>query len=218
VKDKVKLILEVQALDAEKSINQECDIIGIKFSNIEEAKILKRLLPCIDKPLMLRGTGDDDVDKHLLPELMSISDRECIIGIVNENNYKKIVPPAVKGGHTVIIRTPIDINMAKEMNILTGNLGLEKIIIDPDIGGIGYGFEYGYSVIEKIKLESKNDKYLDKPIISFAAEETAKTKEAKDINLSKYLEIAAISGVIAAGADYVSVNNPEIIRTVRQIV
>lgn len=218
MKDKVKLILEVQALDAEKSINQECDIIGIKFSNIEEAKILKRLLPCIDKPLMLRGTGDDDVDKNLLPELMSISDRECIIGVVNENNYKEIVPPAVKGGHTVIIRTPIDINMAKEMNILTGNLGLEKIIIDPDIGGIGYGFEYGYSVIEKIKLESKNDKYLDKPIISFAAEETSKTKEAKDINMSKYLEIASISGVIAAGADYVLVNNPEIIRTVRQIV
>ena len=144
-------------------------------------------------------------------------DRECIIGIVNENNYKQIVPSAVKGGHTVIIRTPIDINLAKEMNILTGDMGLDKILIDTDIGGIGYGFEYGYSIMEKIKLEKDKDRFLNKPVISFASEETLKTKEAKDKKMSKYLEIAAISGVIAAGADYVVINNPEIIKTIRKI-
>ncbi len=217
MRDKVKLILEVAAADAEKFLNQDCDILGIKFSNIEEAKILKRLLPVINKPIMVRGSGDDDIDKSLLPKLISILDRECIVGIVNENNYREIVPYAVDGGHTVIIRTPIDINLAKEMNILTGDMGLEKILIDPDIGGIGYGFEYGYSIMEKIKLEKTKDRFLDKPVISFASEETLKTKEAKDINMSKYLEIAAVSGVIAAGADYVVINNPEIIKTIRKI-
>jgi len=217
VRDKVKLILEVAAADAEKFLNQDCDILGIKFSNIEEAKILKRLLPVINKPIMVRGSGDDDIDKSLLPKIISILDRECIVGIVNENNYREIVPYAVDGGHTVIIRTPIDINLAKEMNILTGDMGLEKILIDPDIGGIGYGFEYGYSIMEKIKLEKTKDRFLDKPVISFASEETLKTKEAKDINMSKYLEIAAVSGVIAAGADYVVINNPEIIKTIRKI-
>ncbi len=217
MRDKVKLILEVAAADAEKFLNQDCDILGIKFSNIEEAKILKRLLPVINKPIMVRGSGDDDIDKSLLPKIISILDRECIVGIVNENNYREIVPYAVDGGHTVIIRTPIDINLAKEMNILTGDMGLEKILIDPDIGGIGYGFEYGYSIMEKIKLEKTKDRFLDKPVISFASEETLKTKEAKDINMSKYLEIAAVSGVIAAGADYVVINNPEIIKTIRKI-
>ena len=217
MKDKVKLILEVSAADAEKNVNQECDIIGIRFSSIEEVDILKRLLLCIDKPLMIRGSGDDEIDKILLPKLISLLDRECIIGIVNENNYKQIVPSAVKGGHTVIIRTPIDINLAKEMNILTGDMGLDKILIDTDIGGIGYGFEYGYSIMEKIKLEKDKDRFLNKPVISFASEETLKTKEAKDKKMSKYLEIAAISGVIAAGADYVVINNPEIIKTIRKI-
>lgn len=218
MKDKVKLILEVPAGSAEENLEQDCDIFGIKFSKKEEAEILKRLLPDIKKPLMIRGSGNDNTDKELLPFLIEILDRESIVGIVNENNYKQIVPAAVNADHTVIIRTPIDINMAKEMNILTGNLGLEKILIDTDIGGIGYGFEYGYSIIEKIKLECKNDKYLNKPIISFAAEETSKTKEAKNINMSKYLEISAIFGVIAAGANYVVVRNPEVIKTARELL
>ena len=218
MKDKVKLIFEVSAGNAEKALNQDCDILGIKIKNKEEADILKKLLPCVEKPLMVRGSGDDNIDKELVPYIISLLDRECIIGIVNENNHKEIVPSAIKGGHTVIIRTPIDINLAKEMNILTGEMGLEKILIDTDIGGIGYGFEYGYSIMEKIKLESSKDKFLNYPIISFAAEETSKTKEAKDINMAKYLELAAVAGVIAAGADYVVINNPEVVKTMRKML
>ena len=119
---------------------------------------------------------------------------------------------------TIIIRTPIDINLAKEMNILTTDMGLEKIITDTDIGGIGYGFEYGYSTIEKIKTEGQNDKYLNKPIISFVAEETSKTKEAKDKNMAGFLEITSISAVYAGGADYIVCNSQKALQTMRRIV
>ncbi len=63
------------------------------------------------------------------------------------------MPPVVKGGHILAIRTPIDINLAKEMNILTSDMGLslDKILIDTDMGGLGYGLEYGYSIMERIK-------------------------------------------------------------------
>ncbi len=214
MKDKVKYILQVPIYEAEKNLTNDCDILGIKFSEEnweQELIILKNLLPKINKPLMLRGCGNDSVDINLLPSVMDILDRECIIGIANENNYKNIVPPVIKGGHKLIIRTPIDINLAKEMNILTSDMGLslDKILMDTDIGGLGYGFEYGYSIMEKIKLEGKcndnkqGDKFLNMPIISFATEETAKTKEAKDKNLALYLEISSASGVLAAGADYI---------------
>ena len=224
MQDKVKYILEVPAQQAETVLGLDYDIIGLVFNEDNNGKeILQKLLPLINKPLMIKGSGNDAFDAALLPDLIELLDRECIVGIANENNYKYIVPPVIQGGHKLIIRTPIDINLAKEMNILTSDmgLGLDKILIDPDIGGLGYGFEYGYSIMEKIKLEGttssnrQGDKYLAMPVISFAAEETAKTKEAKDKNLSLYLEIAAASAIKAAGADYIVLTKPEAIPILR---
>ena len=229
MKDKVKYILQIPVCDAEKNLNTDCDILGIKFTieNWEnELAAFKNLLQKIKKPLMLRGCGEDSIDMTLLPQVMEILDRECIIGIANENNYKSLVPLVIKGGHKLIIRTPIDINLAKEMNILTSDmgLGLDKILIDTDIGGLGYGFEYGYSIMEKIKLEGtcsdnkQGDKYLNMPLISFAPEETAKTKEAKDENLALYLEIASAAGVLAAGADYIVMTKQQAVNVMKGLV
>lgn len=222
MKDKVKYILELPILEAKNQINKDCDILGLKFTEDIEKGIeaFKKLLPFIDKPLMLIGSGDDEIDSKLLPELMKLLDRECIIGIANEKNYKQIVPDVIKGNHILIIRTPIDINLAKEMNILTSDMGLplDKILIDTDIGGLGYGFEYGYSIMEKIKLEGKSgDKYLNMPIISFATVETAKTKEAKDKALALYLEITSAAAVKAAGADYIVLTNPQSYKTLKEL-
>lgn len=222
MKDKVKYILELPIIEAKNQINEDCDILGLKFTEDIEKGIeaFKKLLPFIDKPLMLIGSGDDEIDVQLLPKLMKLIDRECIIGIANEKNYKQIVPDVIKGNHILIIRTPIDINLAKEMNILTSDMGLplDKILIDTDIGGLGYGFEYGYSIMEKIKLEGQSgDKYLNMPIISFATVETAKTKEAKDKDLALYLEITSAAAVKAAGAEYIVLTNPQSYKTLKEL-
>lgn len=220
MKDRVKYILELPVEKAEEGLNKDCNILGLKFTEDIEKGIeaFKKLLPRIEKPLMIRGCGNDSIDTELLPMLAQLADRECIIGTATENNYKSIVSSVIKGGHRLIIRTPIDINLAKEMNILTSDmgLGLDRILTDTDIGGLGYGFEYGYSIMEKIKLEGENgDKFLNVPLISFAAEETAKTKEAKDEKLSLYLEIASASAVKAAGADYIVLTKPEAVSILR---
>lgn len=222
MKDKVKYILELPIFEAENKLEKDCDIIGLKFTeDISGGKTaLKKYLPLIKKTLMISGTGNDSVDRELLPELIELLDRECIIAYADENTYKDIVPLVIQGGHKLVIRTPIDINLAKEMNILTSDLGLplDKIIIDTDIGGLGYGLEYGYSIMEKIKLEGKSgDKYLDMPLISFAAEETAKTKEAKDESLAMFLEIASASAVKAAGADYIVITKPDAVSAMRRL-
>lgn len=207
MKDKPKLILE---MPIEKPLlDADCDIIGINISTKNEAQLLKTIT--FKKPLMIKSS-----ETEILLEALHNLKTEAIVGIVDENNYKELVPEIIKGGHTAIIRTPIDINLAKEMNILTTDMGLKKILIDTDIGGLGYGFEYGYSIMEKIKLE--NDKYLNFPLISFAAEETAKTKEAKDENLSLYLEIASTSAVLAAGADYIVFTKEKALKAIRGLL
>lgn len=219
MKETVKYILEAPIKSAQKIIAEDYDIIGLKIEEEADKEILKRLLPHIEKPVMLRCTGDDTEDRELLPEFIKILDRESIIAYANENTYKSILPAVIKGNHKLVIRTPIDINLAKEMNILTSEegLSLDKIIIDTDIGGLGYGFEYGYSIMEKIKIEGQNDKYLNMPLISFAAEETAKTKEARDEKSGLFLEISSAAGVKAAGANYIVLTKPEALKALKEL-
>ena len=219
MKETVKYILEAPIKSAQKIIAEDYDIIGLKIEEEADKEILKRLLPHIEKPVMLRCTGDDTKDRELLPEFIKILDRESIIAYANENTYKSILPAVIKGNHKLVIRTPIDINLAKEMNILTSEegLSLDKIIIDTDIGGLGYGFEYGYSIMEKIRLEGENDKYLNMPLISFAAEETAKTKEARDEKSGLFLEISSAAGVKAAGANYIVLTKPEALKALKEL-
>lgn len=208
------------------------DILGLKFNisapeDIPQAiEILKEILGQTKIPLMLHGCGDDELDKLLLPALAGSAAQNCIIASANENTYKEIIPHTAQK-HFVVLRSPIDINLAKEINILSSDLGqpLDKILIDTDIGGLGYGFEYGYSIIEKIRLEGANDKYLNMPIISFACEEALKTKEAKSDdflpsfgNLSTrriMFETAAASAVRAAGANLIVINHPQTLKTMK---
>lgn len=228
-KDKVELIKQVQI--------SECDILGLKFNidninQIDEAcDLLKTLLPHITKPLMIRGTNISDTDKILLPKLIKTLDRECIIAFANEYTYKEITPLAVKGNHILVIRTPIDVNKLKEMNLLTSKMGLKlnKIIIDTDMGGLGYGLEYGYSIMERVKIAGLNgNKMLNMPIITFCSEESLKTKEASGDILNqnygelkertKMIEVVTASAVISAGANVVVLNHPESISILKGLV
>lgn len=216
----------------------DCDILALKFnihliSEIDKAvNLLQILLPNITKPLMLCGTGDDEIDTELLPAIINVLDRKnCIISYANEKTYKLIIPSIIKNEHYIVLKSPIDINLAKELNILTSDLGLplNKIIINADIGGLGYGYEYGFSIMEKINIEGKaGDKYLNLPLISDASTEALKTKEAKSNDYSKswgelskrarMIELSACAGVLSAGANIIIMNNPENISIMKGLV
>lgn len=230
--------LEVKDL-VKKAQDSDCDILALKFNipeeNLEEnikmaQDLLKSLLPLIKKPLLVRGANNKSVDIKLLPALMGILDREVIIAFADENTYKEIVPSVVEGGHILAIRTPIDINLAKEMNILTSDLGLslDKILIDTDMGGLGYGLEYGYSIMERIKLAAfEGDKMLNMPLIAFAGEEALKSKETKSDTFDKnfgdfktrsvMFEVTTASAIIAAGANVIVLEHPDSIKTLKNL-
>ena len=57
-------------------------------------------------------------------------------------------------------------NMAKQLNILLTNMDVppKQIVIDPMTGAMGYGIEYTYSVMERIRLTGLGgDKMLASP-------------------------------------------------------
>ena len=223
INNKSKLIaLNINA-DNQPLHKVDCDILALKFDeDIEKSKeFLKNILPKINKPLMICGCGKDDTDRVLLPELIKILDRVCIISYVTEKTYKDIISLVIKGGHYAVLKTPIDINLAKELNILCIDMGLDKskIIMNTDIGGLGYGYEYGYSIMEKVRLEC-GDEYLNLPLISEAGIESLKTKEAKfgGQKRARMIELTAVSGALAAGANIVVVKNPDNINIIRGLL
>lgn len=223
-----------------KAQDTQCDIICVQF-NIEEQDLGEKLDTIIDefkeviksakKPLLLKGTNNKNIDRILLSKLAKEIEMPSIIAYADDNTYEEIIPSIIKNNHLLVLRSPIDINLAKELNILSIDCGLspEKILIDTDMGALGYGLDYGYSIIEKIRQAAfAGDSMLNMPMITFIGEETFKVKEAKTSNYSKnwgeynqraiMWEVATASAIISAGANIVVLFHPESVKTLKEVL
>ena len=150
----------------------------------EAAATVKKVLAAINVPLIIWGCAVPAKDGEVLKKICEICEGEnLILGPVEEKNYKGIGAAAMGYGHTVISSSPIDVNLAKQVNILLENLGvnLGNVIVDPTTGGLGYGLEYSYSVMERLTQAAmtQGDDKLQNPMINNLGNEVWKCKEAK---------------------------------------
>lgn len=205
---------------------------GLNRSAEEAAETAKQVLEAIDIPLIVWGSANVEKDAEVLRQVaMACAGKRICLGPVEEGNHKQIGAQALAYNHLVIASTPIDINLAKQLNILLGNLGVSdnSLIIDPTTGALGYGIEYSYSVIERIRqaaLTQQDDK-LQLPMICNLAEEVWKTKEAKLPddplmgNAQKrgvLLEALTATTLLMAGADILVMRHPKAIQLVRNYI
>ncbi|MBW2572184.1 MAG: acetyl-CoA decarbonylase/synthase complex subunit delta [Deltaproteobacteria bacterium] len=157
---------------------------GPDTSPEDAAATVKKVLDAVDVPLIVWGTGDIEKDEAVLKKISEETHgANLVIGPVEDKNHKGIGASAMGYGHTLISSSPIDINLAKQVNILLGNLGmpLDRLIVDPTTGGLGYGLEYTYSVMERLSMAAltQGDDKLQLPMINNIANEVWKCKEAK---------------------------------------
>ncbi|OGS23979.1 MAG: acetyl-CoA decarbonylase/synthase complex subunit delta [Elusimicrobia bacterium RIFOXYB2_FULL_48_7] len=202
-------------------------------SSAYAAETVKKILKTTKLPLIVIGCGHPEKDQEILPQVAEAAKGEKIlIGMATKDNYKTITAAALAAGHSVIAESPLDINLAKQLNILVSDMGLpfERIVMHHTTGGLGYGFEYCYSIMERCRLAGlAGDKIMGTPIINMIAEETWKTKEAKTPadeqpawgDLHKRAigwEIACASGYLQAGANILVMEHPEAIKTVKDTI
>ena len=145
---------------------------------------VKKVLGAVDVPLIIWGTANVEKDEEVLKKIAEECQGEnLILGPVEDKNHKVIGAAAMGFGHTIIASSPIDVNLAKQCNILLVNLGMpmDRMIIDPTTGGLGYGLEYSYSVMERIRMAAlaQGDDKLQLPLINNLGNEVWKCKEAK---------------------------------------
>ncbi|OGO00309.1 MAG: acetyl-CoA decarbonylase/synthase complex subunit delta [Chloroflexi bacterium RBG_13_52_12] len=200
----------------------------------EAAKTVKKVADAIDVPLIVWGTANHDKDTEVLRAAAEIcQNKSLILGPVEEADHKKIGAAAIGYKHIVVASTPIDINLAKQLNILLGNLGVPDnlLVMDPTVSSIGYGIEYCYSVMERTRMAAltQQDVKLQFPIICNLAKEVWKTKEArisekddpKMGNAKKrgiLLEALSATVLLLAGADVLIMRHPEAIKLVREMI
>ena len=207
---------------------------GLNRSPEEAVEVVKKVADAIDVPLIVYGTANVEKDSEVLRQVCeSCEGKHLIVGPVQEGNYKKIGAAAIAYKHTVIANTPIDINLAKQLNILLGNLGVpeEQILIDPTTGALGYGIEYSYSVMERIRMAAlvQEDEKLQLPMICNVGREVWKTKEAKlsadeapelgdPESRGILLEAITAETLMVAGANILILRHPESVKLIRKLI
>jgi len=207
---------------------------GLNRSAEEAVQVVKKVADAIDVPLIIYGTSSVEKDAEVLRMACEACEgKHLLVGPVQEGNYKKIGAAAIAYKHTVIANTPIDINLAKQLNILLGNLGVpeDQIIIDPTTGALGYGIEYSYSVMERIRMAAlvQEDDKLQLPMLCNVGKEVWKTKEAKlsteaapelgdPATRGVLLEAFTAETLMCAGANIVILRHPETVTLIRKLI
>ena len=207
---------------------------GLDRGADEAAEVVKKVADAIDVPLIVWGTANHDKDTEVLRKVCELCQgKKLIIGPLEEGDYKKIGAAAIGYQHTVVSSTPIDINLAKQLNILLGNLGVpdDLIMMDPTVSGIGYGVEYCYSVMERDRMAglTQQDDKLQFPLMCNISKETWKIKEVhipteEDPKLGdakkRGILWEAMSAIVSlmAGGDVIVMRHPEAIKLVREMI
>ncbi len=199
----------------------------------EAVASVKAVLAATGLPLIVFGPGQAEADNALLVAVSEAAKGERLaLGICEDKNYRTIVATAMANGHLVTARTPMDVNLAKQLNILISDMGLplDRILMDPTTGALGYGIEYGFSVMERLRLAAlQGDKMTQLPMIVTPGFEAWKAKESKVgegvpaawgdwLNRAINWETLTAMTLVESGADIVVLRHPESVKRVKAAI
>ncbi len=229
---------------AKKCVEYGADMIVLQMKSIDPngnnaskeaaAEVVKKVAEAVDVPVVVWGCANPPKDEEVLKYVAEVCQgKDLILGPVEDKNHKGIGAAAMGYGHFIISSSPIDVNLAKQINILLENLGmpLNKVLIDPTTGGLGYGMEYSYSVMERLRMAglTQGDDKLQLPLINNLGNEVWKCKEAnqtlEDAPLlgdpeRRGILMEAVGAVtyLMAGSNILIMRHPESVRMVKSFI
>jgi acetyl-CoA decarbonylase/synthase complex subunit delta len=196
-------------------------------------KTVRSVLEAVAVPLIIVGCGDFPIDNDLWPRVTEAARGErCLIGVGEPDNYKTLVVACMADGHAVIAEAPIDVNIQKQLTILMTEMGLppERIVMHPGTATLGYGIEYEYSIMERIRLAGlQGDRMLAQPVITLIGEEAWKVKESRlpetampgwgdAARRGPAWETATAAAFLQAGSDIVALVHPEAVASTKRMI
>ena len=200
----------------------------------DAAQTVKNVLAAINVPLIILGSNHIEKDSTVLVAAAeAASGSNCIIGKAQEGNYKTIVAAALAHNHKLIAMSELDINLAKQLNILITQMGFDKtkLLTDPMCSALGYGLEYTYSVMERIRLAglAQNDPTMQPPIVGDVGMYVWKIKEtiAPEADVPDWgsieergiaWEALTATSMILAGTNLLIMRHPNAVNTIKKTI
>lgn len=200
----------------------------------EAARTVKDVLSSIDIPLIILGSNNTEKDASvLIAAAEAAKDKNCLIGKAQEANYKTVAAAAMANNHKLIAMSELDINLSKQLNILITQMGFDKerIVIDPMCSALGYGLEYTYSVMERIRLAAltQNDQTMQQPMLGDVGIYVWKIKEtvASEDDVPQWgdlknrgiaWEATTAMAMLLSGAELLIMRHPDAVSVVEKAI
>lgn len=208
---------------------------GLDKTPEECAKVAKEILENISLPVVIAGCGNHEKDAKVFEKVaQAVDGYNCLFMSATEENYKGIGAAAgMAYNHKVGAESSVDINLAKQLNVLLTQLGVkqENIVMNVGCSAVGYGYEYVASTMDRIRLASlgQNDKTLQMPIITPVCFESWNVKESvasiedepawgcpESRGIS--MEISTAASALAGGSNAVVLRHPKSVETIKTLV
>ncbi len=186
------------------------------------ARLVKTVAEAIPVPLIVYGPDDEKKNAAVLASVAEVCrGQNLLLGPAVKENYEAIARAVLDNGHCLIAQTSLDINLMKELNIkICKAFPPDRVVIDPVSSALGYGMEYSFSIMERIKQTGVifKDGMTQMPVIANLAHECWKTKEAREDRTQGILweGMTAVS-LLLAGANLAVLRHPETLRHVRNL-
>lgn len=195
----------------------------------DAASLVSTVLEQVKVPLIIQGSGDYEKDSRVI-ELCgeAAKGEQCLLARAEQDGYKSIAVAATANDHAVVAFSNIDVNIAKQLNIMLTEFGVppDHIVSDPLMAGVGFGMEYAYSAMERIKLAGLvGDKMLQSPMIAdVSVAWSAKEAYRVDAHLGNerdravFWEVGSAIAALMAGANALILRHPKSVAIVRRVV
>lgn len=204
---------------------------GANKSTEELIGELKEIADAVDLPLVVCGCKNVEKDAELFSKAAeALNGKNAVILSAKEENYKTVGAAAGLAYKQIVgAESAVDINLAKQLNVLISQLGVDSKSVVMNVGSaaVGYGFEYVISTMDRVKAAAlqQGDANLQMPIITPVASEAWGVKEAmaSETEAPEWgsqeergidMEVETAMAVIASGSNAVILKHPESIKTI----
>ena len=225
--------------------NTEADFVCLRFvgadpnaddkSPEECAEVAKNVVESVSLPVVIAGCGNHEKDAKVFEKVsQAVDGNNCLFLAATEDNYKAVgAATTMAYSHKVVAESSVDINLAKQLNVLLTQLGVKQdnIVMNVGCSAVGYGYEYVASTMDRIRLAAfnQNDKQLQVPIVTPVSFEVGHVKEAiaeesdqpewgDNEKRSIAMEVSTAASVLVGGSDAVILRHPESIKTIKSLV
>lgn len=208
---------------------------GANKSVEELVAAVKEVAAAVDCPIAVEGCKNVEKDAELLVKVAeALQGKNALILSAKEENYKAVGAAAgLAYDQKLGAESSVDINLAKQLNVVTTQLGVkpESIVMNVGTAAVGYGYEYVVSTMDRVKAAAlaQGDATLQMPIITPVASEAWNVKEsmASEEDMPGWgpveergisMEIMTAAADLASGSDAVILRHPQSVKTIAQMI